>query len=236
MSPRSGVLAAVTDFLVEPLDVAPAEPSHLLPEAAPATVAVIGLSSRCGATTVARALGAELAIRADCAAAVVTAEGVTSGGVPLGTPAAARLTRAMARAVAERMRPVGRLCLTTCSTGAEAALADAAHGIAPLVLDVTDSSHASVAASLADAVVLVVGPATEPALAPVVAASLGRVGPEPVVVLNRDRGDSDEWRDRCAIVLPESRIGAQLAQAGREPRSNLGRSISALADLAVGVA
>lgn len=231
MSAARGMLAALSGFIVEPAERQPLEPADARPRDARMTVAVVGLSPRCGATTVARALGAELALRDESGAAIVTAATVSTGGVPLGTPAAARATRALSRMVAERMRPAGRLCLTTCGAGGEGALADAAREVAPLVVDVADPAQASVAASLADAVVLVAGAGTEPALAPVVAASLGRVGPEPLVVLNRDGGDADRWRERCAVALPDSRLGAQLALAGREPRADAGRALARLADL-----
>lgn len=234
MSARGGVLTAIAGLFVEPIDNAPAEALAGDPAGVRVVVAVIGLSSRCGATTVARALGAELALRDDGGSCVVTAESVAAGGIPLGTPAAVRLARAMARAVPERTRPVGRLCLTTCGAGAQPSIVDAGRDAAPVVLDVFDLSQASVAASLADAVVLVAGPDTEPALAAVASESLARVGPDPIVALNRLRGDSDRWHDRHAIALPDSRLGAQLALAGREPPAALGQAISTLADLVTG--
>ena len=78
--------------------------------------------------------------------------------------------------------------------------------------------------------VLVGAPAVEPALAAVVASCLVRVGPEPIVALNRVTGESD-WGGRATVELPEARMGAQLALGGREPRGGLGRAIAALADL-----
>jgi hypothetical protein len=42
---------------------------------------------------------------------------------------------------------------------------------------------------------------------------------------------SSGWATRAAHRLPDSRMGAQLALGGREPRGDLGRAISALADL-----
>jgi len=75
------------------------------------------------------------------------------------------------------------------------------------------------------------GPRTEPALAAVVARSLGRVGPEPLVVVNRaEEGGQTSWSGRGAAELPDSRMGAQLALAGREPRGDLGRAVALLAD------
>jgi hypothetical protein len=228
---RSGILGAVADYLIEPL-----EPGHGRSAAARTSslrlvVAVIGLAPRCGTTTVARALGAELALRDPGTAAVVTADAVPGGGIPLGTAAAARLSRALLRASPVRARPVGRLCLTACKAEETAALVDTARPLAPLVLDVAEPSQAALTASLADAVVLVGVESAQPALAAVLAASLGRVGPAPVVVLNRDPGDAARWEGRCAHALPESRMGAQLALAGREPRGDLGRAVTQLAEL-----
>jgi hypothetical protein len=226
------VLAAVADFLVEPVEPtagdAYAEPDRTA--AARPVVAVAALAPRCGTTTIARALAAELALRDDGAAAIVTSDGIAGGGIPLGTPAAGRLGRAVQRALPCRVRAVGRLCLTVAGPD-PAPLVDSARDLAPLVLDVGEPSQAAVAASLADAVVLVAGPAVEPTLATVVAQSLCRIGPEPVVVLGRDRDSDARWDDRCALRLPEARMGAQLALAGREARGELGRAIARLADL-----
>lgn len=257
---RRGLLAAVADFLVEPVDPSRLEPSTTEPIASarrrPArlepihpgrsesarawartarpVVAVAALAPRCGATTVARALAAELALRDPIGAALVSADALTGGGLPLGTPAAARLTRALSRVLAVRTRTVGRVCLAACAADDVAALSAAAQDLAPLVLDVGEPSQVAVAASLADAVVLVGSPATEPALAVVLADSLRRVGPDPLVALNRDRDGDERWGGRCALRLPESRMGAQLALAGREPHGELGRAIGELADLVAG--
>jgi hypothetical protein len=233
-----GLLGAVADFLVEPVDPdAAGAPGGALAEpewtaAARPVVAVAALAPRCGTTTVARALAAELAARDDSGASIVSTEAISGGGIPLGTPAAGRLGRAVARALPCRVRAVGRLCLTAIGPS-PAPLVDSARDLAPLVLDVGDPGQAAVAASLADAVVLVAGPSVEPALAAVVSESLRNVGPEPVVVLNRDRDADERWDGRCALRLPESRMGAQLALAGREARGELGGAVARLGDLVV---
>ncbi|NLT07303.1 MAG: hypothetical protein GXY03_13485 [Solirubrobacterales bacterium] len=231
---RGGVLAALAGLFVEPAqeDQAVTAVAHAddLAVRRP-VVAVAGFRRRCGTTTVARALAAELAARDATGAAVATAAALASGGVPLGTPAAGRLGRAVQRALPTRTRVAGRLCLTLSAVGAEAELVGALRGIAPIVLDVDDPACASVAASLADAIVVVAGPATEPALAPVLAGSLARVGPPPIVVLNRARDADAGWDRHAAVALPESRMGAQLALAGREARGELGRAVARLADL-----
>ncbi len=132
--------------------------------------------------------------------------------MPLGLPAAARLGRRIAPALAGRVRACGRLCLV--EEADPAALCAAARDLAPLVLDVADPAGAAAAASLADRVVLVAGPDAEPALAAVVAESLGAVGPRPVVLLNRCGRASERWDAEPHVAVPESRLAAQLA-AGR---------------------
>ena len=231
----SGLLSAVAGLLVEPAE--PAQPVAGLPDRSwtattrPA-VAVAGLAPRCGTTTVARALAAELAARDPEGTAIVSAEAVAGGGIPLGTPAAGRLGRAVQRSLPAQTRAVGRICLTV--TGPDQAqLVEAAQDLAPLVLDVADPGQTAVAASLVDAVVLVGTPAVEPSLAAVLSDSLVRVGPEPIVVLNRDREADERWDGRCRLRLPEARMGGQLALAGREARGELGRAVARLADLLV---
>ena len=62
------------------------------------------------------------------------------------------------------------------------------------------------------------------------AESLARRGPEPLPVLNRAGRDARRWEGRAEAELPESRMGAQLALAGREPRGRLGRAVAELAN------
>lgn len=225
----AGVLTAAADWLVEPAHGA----RHT--DAAGATlqerpvIAVIGLAPRCGSTTVARGLGAELALRDPVGACAVTAA-PAGAALPLGLPAAGRLARTLAPVARGATRACGRLCLVHCED--RAALAGAILYLAPLVLDVAEPEEAATAAALADGVVLVAGRSTEPALAAVVSESLARVGPAPVVALNRADPGQGKWSGRATVELPDSRMGAQLALAGREPRGELGRAIAALADLA----
>ncbi len=218
-------LARVEEFLLEPAepvrDVDPPQPSVRRP-----VVAVFGLARRCGATTVGRGLAAELAARDGGAAAVSSP--VSAAGIPLASPAAARLAKAMADVPHARTRAVGRLCLVEGPSPVE--LADAARLQAPLVLDAGSEQVGGAAAAVADHVVLVGAPSVEPALATVVAGCLARVGPDPIVVLNRAESGS-EWAGRAALGLPDARMGAQLALGGREPRGALGRAVAELADL-----
>ena len=223
----AGALSAAADWLVEPADPAGSpEPAGTSPTERP-VVAVVALAPRCGATTVARALGAELAARDPVGACAVT--GVMGGGpVPLGLSAGGRLVRALGPVAGGRTKACGRLCLVDCPD--RAALAGALLYLAPLVLDGGAAVEASPAAALADLVLLVAVPALEPALAAVVAESLARVGPEPLILLNRALDDGGKWAGRASLELPESRLGAQLALTGRGPHGELGRAVAAVAD------
>ena len=223
MSGRFGAaLESAGAWLVEP-----ARPGHDPERDAPPSlrpvVAVFGLAPGCGATVVARALAAELARRDRDGAAAVHCESRLAG-VPLATTAAHRLSRELADVRGAETRAVGRLCLVA---GAECgALADTARHLAPLVLDAGAAALGGVAAAVADRVVVVGGPATEPALAAVAVDCLERVGQDPLVVRNRIISESD-----MTHALPDSRLGAQLALGGREPRGELGRAVARLADL-----
>jgi len=233
VGPLSTALAAAGAWLLEP-----AEPARELVPPGPAlprrVIAVFGLARSCGATVVARALAAELASRDAHGAAAVHCE-ARAAGIPLATQAASRLARQLSEVPGADTRAVGRLCLVG---GAEpGALAETARYVAPLVLDAGTTSLGGVPAALADEVIVVGGAATEPALAGVAADCLARLGLEPIVVRNRARdarfGDDQEtaaWAARAAVSLPDSRMGAQLALGGREPRGELGRAIAELAD------
>ena len=195
-------------------------------------VAVIGLAAGCGTTVVARALATELA-RRDGAGAAMVAGGAGAGAMAPGGPAATRLARAIGTAGGLRLGTAGRLCLVT--GGETTAVVDSARHLAPVVLDLGSAEPAGIGASLADHVVVVAPPRTEPALAAVVAGSLGRIGPSPMVLLNRvgasSGDDADRWSGRAAFTLSESRAGARLALAGRDARRTLGAAISELADV-----
>jgi hypothetical protein len=226
--PLATALTAAGAFLIEPAEPAPAEPLT-----APATlrpvVAVFGLAGGCGATVVARALAAELARRDALGAAAVGCEAAPTG-LPLATQAAARLAKALADVPGTETRAIGRLCLIG-SAEAERVV-DSARHLAPLVLDAGSSALGGAPAALADDAIVVAAPATEPALADVAVECLGRLGLDPIVVLNRAGAppDAGRWRGRIAHALPDSRMGAQLALSGREPRGAFGRAIAKLAD------
>lgn len=217
-------LSAAGSWLLEPADpevVATGGVSGSRP-----VIAVFGLAPGCGTTMVARALATELAARDPSGAAAVSCQ-LPGSGIAVATHAATRLSRSLADVPGAATRALGRLCLVS---GADAlALADCARHFAPLVLDAGSAALGGRAAALADRMVLVASADIEPALAPVAAACLARVGPEPLLVLNGP--DAGRWSGRAQLALPRSRMGAQLALGGREPRGELGRAVARLADL-----
>ena len=223
---RRGVLAnaaaALESFFLEAVELPPAsdatEPLGLRP-----VIAVFGLARGCGATVIARALAAELAVRDPGAAAAVLGE-ARPGGIPLATHAATRLARVLEDVPGAAPRAVGRLCLVGAADPLR--LSDVTRHHAPLVIDSGSGALGGASASVADRVVLVTTTDVEPALARVGAECIARVGPAPIVVLNRAPHDQ-----RGAFALPNSPMGARLALGGREARGQLGTAIAELADL-----
>ncbi len=189
-------------------------------------VAVFGLGQGCGATTVARGLGAQLAAR-DPGGACAVSSPSRSGGLPLGSAAAARLALTFAAIDGAWAQASGRLCLVDC--GDTGRLAEVARYLAPLVLDAGRIAIGGAPAAIADHVVLVASLPVAPSLAAVARASLAGVGPEPLVVLNR-ASHAGPFGGTTDLLLPDSRLGAQLAGAGRQARGELGRAIEELAD------
>ena len=213
--------AALESFFLEP--VAPpasegGEPLELRP-----VVSVFGIARGCGATVVARALAAELALRDPGGAAAVVC-GARPPGIPLATHAATRLARVLEEVPTALPRAVGRLCLV--GEADPLRLADTARHHAPLVFDAGSEALGGVPASVAHRAVIVTTQAIEPALARVGAECVARVGATPVVVLNRAPHDQ-----AGLFALPSSPMGARLALGGREARGALGRAIGELADL-----
>ena len=226
---RRGILeaaaAAVESFLLEPAEPRTQTAASVPPEQRP-VVSVFGLARGCGATVVARALAAELATRDPAGTGAVCCE-VRAAGIPLATHAATRLARVLADVPGASPRAVGRLCLVA---GADPlTLSGTARHLAPLVIDAGSAALGGAPASVADHTVLVTTQAVEPALARVGAECVARVGPAPVVVLNRAPHDQTG-----SLALPNSPLGAQLALGGREARGDLGRAIAELADLCKG--
>lgn len=224
----AAALARAESWLLEPAP--PLEAAKPTAAASRPVVVVAGVARGCGASTVARALAAELALRDPCRAAVVAGPRAHAA-LPFGTPAAARLARAVAERAGVEARPSGRLCVADSAN--PALLEHAVRGLAPLVFDAEPGGGAGAAASLAARTVAVATPAVEPALAALVAASLARVGPEPLIALNRAPGEAapaPAWDGRADALLPESRAGARMALAGRGAGGALGAAIAELAD------
>ena len=225
--PPRGILAsaaaAVESFFLEPVAPPPASDAVETLERRP-VVCVFGLARGCGATVVARALAAELASRDPCGSAAVSCDS-RPGGIPLATPAATRLARVLEDVPRSYPRGVGRLCLV--GRGADPLrLSDTAPHHAPLVIDAGSEALGGAHAAVADLTIIVTKQEIEPALARVGAECVARVGPSPIVVLNRAPHDQPG-----AFALPNSPLGARLALGGREARGELGCAIAELADL-----
>ena len=217
--------AALESFFLEPAAPPPAsdavEPLKLRP-----VVCVFGLARGCGATVVARALAAELAVRDPSGAAAVSCQ-TSPAGIPLSTRPAMRLARLLEDVPGASPRAVGRLCLVG---GADPLrLLDTARHHAPLVIDAGSDALGGAPASSSDHTIIVTTQAIEPALARVGAECVARAGPPPIVVLNRAPHDQPGL-----FALPNSPMGARLALGGREPRGELGRAVGELADLLEG--
>jgi hypothetical protein len=217
---RGGSLAAAVAARAEAwlLEPAPARSERAERELPPrAVVAVVGLGPRCGTTMLARAVAVELARRDGSGAAIVSASSVPTAPV-LATGAARRLARAIGS------RAVGRLALLPADDPALRQIAGDRG--ASLVLDVGHGTPPEVAVALADQVLLVASPAVEPALAEVAAETLAK---RPLVVLNR-AAEPEGWRRGPDALVPDSRVAATLALAGRDPIGPLATAVAGLAD------
>lgn len=235
----AGAVSAASAWLVEPAAPAP-QAQELVPARPRPVIAVFGLARGCGVTVVARALAAELARRDRGGAAAVHCD-ASAAAIPLATPAAGQLARALSGLAGTDTRAVGRLCLV--GGGEPMEVSQATRELSPLVLDAGSAALGGAPAALADRVLLVATPAVEPALAGVGADCLARLGHSPLLVLNRahlpgsepEEGEGEirraGWLARGVHRLPDSRMGAQLAGGGREARGELGRAIGELADL-----
>jgi hypothetical protein len=221
--------AAIESFFFDPALPEPAaegaRPMNVRP-----VVCVFGLARGCGVTVVARALAAELALR-DPAATAVVCSNPRPAGIPLATHAASRLARLLEDVPGAAPRAVGRLCLAGGAAqgrfgGGHERLVETALYHAPVVLDAGCEVLGGARAAVADRVVMVTTRDVEPALARVASECVARIGPSPVVVLNRAPHDQPGL-----FALPNSPLGARLALGGREARGELGRTIAELADL-----
>jgi hypothetical protein len=224
------LLRRAGEWLVEPAeDAGPAARRTLavVPPPSYPLVGVVGLARRCGATTVARALAAELASRHEGAA--VVASPARPAVVPLGSSAqAVRLAETLSHLDARRA--AGRLCLAVCANVEQ--LARMTREVAPAVMEVEAGCAAVDAARVLDRIVLVASPGLEPALAAAVAETIAAVSEPPLIVVSK-APDHGPWLVSADVLVPDSRVGARLALAGREPRGWLGKAIEQLADLCV---
>jgi hypothetical protein len=176
--------ARARDFLIEPA-------AEGLPQARGSRsrieIAVLGLSTGCGVTTVARGLA--LALRA-----------------PGGPPSLV-------------LMPHDSVADVEVRSGALALVWDAGTSDAPLVRGVARCS---------DALVLVAGKGTEPAMAEIASDLLRTDAGRVVLVANRVT-DPSRWSGRCDVSVPESWLGAALLRRGRLPPGALGAAMVQLA-------
>lgn len=234
----AGALTRAKGWLVEPAESAEPGlgksgvglPEPLFTESVHPVVAVIALTPRCGASTVARWLAAELARRDAEGAAIVLTPRPSGAGSLRGAPAA-RLGDALTSRGIGPVRTAGRLCLLDASE--HSTLTVAATCLAPLVVDGAYGASAASLTAVADHVVLVAGPSVEPSLASVMAANIARTGPEPLVAINR-ADEPGRWDGRPGLFLPNSRLWARRASAGRPPGGSLGVAMAQLADACEG--
>lgn len=228
------LLRQAGDWLVEPAgeerDESRERPLVVVPPRPFPVVAVVGLARRCGATTVGRALAGELAAREDGAAIVAGAERPVVVGLGSSTSAARLAESLVWLSEGEAPRPLGRLCLLGPAEPSE--VAAAARRLAPAVVEVEPGAAVLEAAPAVDRVVLVASPGLEPALAAAVAETVANAARPPLVAVNR-APESGPWLTRADVLIPDSRVGARMALAGRDPRGWLGDAIAQLADLAL---
>lgn len=196
-------------------------------------VAVVGLASRAGATTVARALAVALAVR-DPGGTAAVCGGVAARRAPLRHAPAAlrssgpagRLARVLAGLVPAPVASIGRLCLVPDTGERRRATIDSIRGLAPLVIDAGGDLSPDEAASLADHVILVAGRSVEPALLDAVAATLADSPARTRGVA--DRVEVARWSGRDVLLLPADRASAAAARGGRKGR--LSERLAPLAD------
>jgi hypothetical protein len=211
-------------FLLEPtvaLDSAPMPDAALSRACRDVQVIVTATSRGSGATTVARALAQALVLPGARAGHLVSLQPAPGGARSPSGVSAWEVPPALADPT-EIAQYGGTL--TRLARGA---------GAAAVVWDVRadDVPRAAGAIAAGDAVVCVADGSAEPALCALVGDMLGeRFGVRVLVAANRVR-DQDEWSGRCAVALPESRLGAMRVARGRPPGGALGTAIGRLAAL-----
>jgi hypothetical protein len=217
-------LARAEAWLFEPVEVRPAGRPIALPPRP--VVAVVGLTRRCGATTLARGLAASLAGCDPVGAAVVAGS--------LQVPPFAPAVRAASRLATQigsgggLARAAGRLCLTDARDFG--ALASLWRGIAPVVLDVPTEVPPRGPASVADLTIVVAARDGEPALAELACRSIARGDQRALIVVSRP-DEPERWEGRAALALPHSRSAVRLGAAGWAPHGAFGEAVAQLAEL-----
>jgi hypothetical protein len=216
----AAALARAQNFVVTPPAAAPplgpGQGLHAVPApAASVRVAVVGLSRGSGATTVSLGLARALLVPAVRTAHLLSfaalpersaGEGVTHWEVP----AALREPRE----VAEYGATVERLAGPPAALVWDVAVGESERGVAAI--------------GACDCVVAVAAASAEPALAGLVCTLLGERYGRVVLIANRVRYP-EAWSGRCAVALPESRIGALLAVRGRMPGGGFGAALRQVA-------
>jgi hypothetical protein len=217
----AGGLQRVGAYLLEPPpQSAPPEIEIRTREPAPARadVLVLGLTRRCGVSTLARGLAAQLGA-GGAQGHVVTlrapGDGSSRGHASRGGGYVWDLPGGLhdPAEVAEYGRLVGRLA-----------------GGSGVVWDVPATELQRVRELEPSLTVLVVPGQSQPALAELVAETLRERLPELLVVANRVRS-SERWSGLAAICVPDSRLGALLAARGRRPGGRMGEALARLAEL-----
>jgi hypothetical protein len=258
----AGAMGAAGAWLIEPAAPA-SEPVLVAPARPRPVIAVFGLARGCGVTVTARALAVELARRDPHGAAAVHCEARAAGiplATPAAGRLARTLsqlpgiyTRPVGRlclvgggepaAVSQATRALAPLVLDAGSAvlgGALAALADRVLLVArPSIEPALGGVGADCLARLGHAPLLVLNRA-EPGSGTVDADGSGADGSD-VAASEGDAADADgsdasrraAWLRLGVHLMPESRMGAQLAAGGREARGELGRAVAELADLCV---
>jgi hypothetical protein len=220
----AGGLQRVGAYLLEPPpDSRPREPAPpeieirtREPAPASASVLLLGLTRRCGVSTLARGLAAQMgaggAAQGHVVSLLPSGEGSSlrrGGGCVWDLPG--NLHDAVE--VAEYGRLVGRLAAGS-----------------TLIWDVPASELQRVRELEPAPAVLVVPGQSQPALAELVAETLRGRLPELLVVANRVRSPQ-LWSGLAAICVPDSRLGALLAARGMRPGGGMGEALARLAEL-----
>ena len=224
----AAALARAQAFLLEP---APASPLPSPPSAFGAPVratvrdlkvAVVGLTPGCGSSTIARglaiALGGQGARSAQLISVAADGDGNSGGWLADKTFAGGSRWEVPGGldgdAIVEHASTIARV----------------AGGPVAIVWDLASSEigRARQAALEADAVVLVAGDRSKPALAQLVSCMLSERFGRVLLVATRV-ADPSRWRGRAIASVPESRLGAALLARGRRPAGGLGAALVQIA-------